>query len=331
MRVANLVGMDRPLRPWSAAARRLIAALLLPLALGAAAPAWGQGPAPAPAREAGAEQRKRDALSQPEGIAVPPRSRVASLASSEALERRAAGEYQKLLRSAAAQRALAPDDHPPLQRLRRIAQRLVPHTERFSERADDWRWEVNLIGSNQVNAFVMPGGKIAFFTGIIDRLRLTDDEIAMVMGHEMAHALLEHGREREGQARVAQALTIGASLFSQFLGYGDLGGALASGASQLTLLRFNRGDEIEADLVGMDIAARAGFDPRAAIVLWQKMSRATQGQPPQFLSTHPAHANRIDTLKAALPKVLPLYAQATGQRVDALKPYQSNVGAPTGR
>jgi predicted Zn-dependent protease len=328
MPVANLGVMDRPPRPASATARRLLAALALPLALAGAEPAWSQQPAQAPAREASADQRKRDALSQPEGIAVPSRSRVASLASSEALERRAAAEYQKLLRSAAAQKALAPDDYPPLQRLRRIAQRLIPHTERFGGRTDAWNWEVNLIGSKQVNAFVMPGGKIAFFTGIIDRLRLTDDEIAMIMAHEMAHALLEHGREREGQARIAQALTIGASLFSQFLGYGDLGGALASGASQLTLLRFNRGDETEADLVGMDIAARAGFDPRAAITLWQKMATAAQGQPPQFLSTHPAHANRIDTLRAALPKVLPLYARATGQRLEALKPYQSNAGAP---
>jgi len=319
--------MDRPSLPRPCA--QLLAALLLPLALAGPAPAAGQAPAASPAaREASAEQRKRDALAQPEGIAVPPRSRVASLASSEALERRAEEEYRQLLRSAAAQRALAPEDHPPLQRLRRIARRLIPHAERFSERSDAWRWEVNLIGSNQVNAFVMPGGKIAFFTGIIDRLRLTDDEIAMIMGHEMAHALLEHGREREGQARVARALTLGASVFSQFLGYGDLGGAIASGASQLTLLRFNRGDEIEADLVGMDIAARAGYDPRAAIALWQKMSTASQGQPPQFLSTHPAHANRIDTLRTALPKVLPLYARATGQPLEALKPYRSNTGPP---
>ena len=218
----------------------------------------------------------------------------------------------------------------PRQRLERIAQRLIPHTHRFGERSGDWKWEVNLIGSKQVNAFVMPGGKIAFFTGIIDRLRLTDDEIAMIMGHEMAHALLEHGREREGQARLAQIATIGASVFSQILGYGDLGGQLASGASQLTLLKFSRGDETEADLVGMDIAARAGYDPRAAVKLWQKMSGLSQGQgqPPQFLSTHPAHATRIDTIRAALPKVLPLYARTRGLAPQALEPYASNWGEP---
>ncbi|RPH43776.1 MAG: M48 family peptidase [Burkholderiales bacterium] len=277
-----------------------------------------------------ADARKREALSQEEGIAVPKRSRVASLANAQKIEAQAVAQYGQLLRQASSQGALAPPDYPPRRRLEQIAERLVPHSRRFSERSDGWRWEVNLLGSKQVNAFVMPGGKIAFFTGIIDRLRLTDDEIAMIMGHEMAHALLEHGREREGQARLAQIATVGASVFSQILGYGDLGGQLASGASQLTLLRFSRGDEAEADLVGMDIAARAGYDPRAAIKLWQKMSAlgGGQGQPPQFLSTHPAHATRIDTIRAALPKVMPLYARARGLAPDAIQPYASNWGDP---
>jgi predicted Zn-dependent protease len=317
--------------PASVVLCRALATGLAALALAtAAAPASGQAQGQAQASPASAEQRKREALSQEEGIAVPKRSRVASLASSERLEAQAIQQYGQLLKAAAAQRALAPPDYPPLQRLQRIARRLVPYTHRFSERSDAWRWEVNLIGSKQVNAFVMPGGKIAFFTGIIDELKLLDDEIAMIMGHEMAHALLEHGREREGQARLAQIATIGASVFSQILGYGDLGGQLASGASQLTLLKFNRGDETEADLVGMDIAARAGYDPRAAVKLWQKMSAMSrgQGQPPQFLSTHPAHATRIETIRAALPKVLPFYARAVGADPAALPPYRSNWGEP---
>ncbi len=325
--------MDGRLRFPAGAARGAAAALLAGmLTIAATPPAAAQQPpvARTDSREAPAEQRKRDALSQQEGIAVPKRSRIASLADAERIEAQGVAQYGKLLKQAASQGALAPPDYPPRQRLERIAQRLIPYTHRFSERADDWRWEVNLLGSKQVNAFVMPGGKIAFFTGIIDRLRLTDDEIAMIMGHEMAHALLEHGREREGQARLAQIATIGASVFSQILGYGDLGGQLASGASQLTLLKFSRGDETEADLVGMDIAARAGFDPRAAVKLWQKMSALSQGQgqPPQFLSTHPAHATRIDTIRAALPKVLPLYARAKGLAPQALEPYASNWGDP---
>ncbi|HYF59953.1 MAG TPA: M48 family metallopeptidase [Burkholderiaceae bacterium] len=305
-------------------ARRALAATFAAAALVGAVPDASAQQAPS------AEQRKREALSQDEGIAPPKRSRAASLASSEALEKQATQQYAQLLKAAAAQRALAPADYPPLIRLQGIAQKLIPYTHRFSDRADEWRWEVNLIGSKQVNAFVMPGGKIAFFTGIIDRLRLTDDEIAMIMGHEMAHALIEHGRERAGQQRLAQIATVGATVFSAILGYGDLGGQVVGGASQLTLLKFNRGDETEADLVGMDIAARAGFDPRAAVTLWQKMSQLSQGQggSPEFLSTHPAHGTRIETIRAALPKVLPLYARTKGVAPQALPPYGSNFGQP---
>jgi predicted Zn-dependent protease len=324
--------MDGPTRFAATAARRAAAALLAIGLAFAAVPAAAQQPAGARSEpgEASAEQRKREALSQDEGIAVPKRSRIAALADARRIEAQGVAQYDRLLKQAASQGALAPPDYPPRQRLERIARRLIPHTRRFSDRADEWKWEVNLLGSKQVNAFVMPGGKIAFFSGIIDRLKLTDDEIAMIMGHEMAHALLEHGREREGQARLAQIATVGASVFSQILGYGDLGGQIASGASQLTLLKFSRGDETEADLVGMDIAARAGFDPRAAVKLWQKMSALSQGQgqPPQFLSTHPAHATRIDTIRAALPKVLPLYARTKGVAPQALEPYASNWGDP---
>ncbi|MEI6545792.1 MAG: M48 family metallopeptidase [Burkholderiales bacterium] len=258
---------------------------------------------------------------------MPKKSRVASLASSEKLEREATAQYAKLLDSAASQKALASADYPQRQRLQAIASQLIPYTHRFSDRADDWRWEVNLIGSKQINAFVMPGGKIVFYTGIVERLKLTDDEIAMVMGHEMAHALLEHGRERAGQQKIAQAATIGASVLSQVMGYGDLGGLLASQTSKFTLLTFNRGDESEADLVGMDIAARAGFDPRAGISLWQKMSEASKGEPPQFLSTHPSHASRIDNIRSALPKVMPLYERAQAAKTNdstASDPSQKN-------
>ena len=262
-----------------------------------------------------AKSSTRSSAAETEGIPVPKKSRVASLASSEKLEREATAQYAKLLDSAAAQKALAPADFPQLQRLQSIAKRLIPYTHRFSNRADEWRWEVNLIGSKQINAFVMPGGKIVFYTGIIDRLKLTDDEIAMVMGHEMAHALLEHGRERAGQQKVAQAATIGASVLSQVMGYGDLGGLLASQTSKFTLLSFSRGDESDADLVGMDIAARAGYDPRAGISLWQKMAEASKGEPPQFLSTHPSHASRIDNMRGSLPKVMPLYERVQASKV----------------
>ena len=288
----------------------------------------------AEARERAAQERKQASgtWSEPtdgEGIPPPKRSRIAaSLASSEKLEKDAVLQYRQLLQSAQAKQALAPADYPQRKRLQEIALRLIPYTHRFSPRADDWRWEVNLIGSPTINAFVMPGGKIVFYTGIIEKLKLTDDEIAMIMGHEMAHALLEHSRDRAGQQKIAQGATIAASVFSQIMGYGDLGGMIASQGSKLTLLKFGRGDESEADLVGMDLAARAGYDPRAGITLWQKMSAASKGAPPEFLSTHPSHETRIDSMRQSMHKVLPLYARTQNKTVSELGPYQSNAGEP---
>lgn len=256
-----------------------------------------------------------------DGVRAVERSRALSLASAEAVESQADRQYQTLKREASEKRALAPDHHPQLQRLRRIAKDIIVFAPRVNERAASWRWEVNLIGSRQVNAFCMPGGKIAFFIGILETLKLSDDEVAMVMGHEIAHALLEHGRERVGKQRAAQALTFGASIASQLLGFGDLGGHLASGAAQLTLLKYGRDDETEADLVGMDIAARAGYDPRASVSLWQKMKALGKDQPPQWLSTHPSHDRRIEEIRTHLKDVLPLYAQARGMSLDQLPPY----------
>jgi len=263
-----------------------------------------------------------------EGVQVGERSRVAGLVSAEKVERSAASQYEQLKREAASKGALAPPDHPQTQRLRRIADRLIPYASRFNERAPQWKWEVILIGSKQINAFCMPGGKIAFFTGIIDTLKLTDDEIATIMGHEIAHALREHGRERAAKSTIAQGVTLGASVLSQLMGYGDLGGQLVGAGAQLTMLKFSREDETEADLVGMDLAARAGYDPRAGVKLWEKMSAVGKGQPPQWLSTHPSHQTRVDEIRKHIDATLPLYAKATGRTVDTLPPYQSNYGEP---
>ncbi|GAA4415307.1 M48 family metallopeptidase [Quisquiliibacterium transsilvanicum] len=274
--------------------------------------------APVARAQAGAETR--------DGIAVGGQSTVSRLVSAERLEREAATQYRSLLSEAASQGALAPDGHAQLQRLRRIAARITPHAARFNERAPQWKWEVNLIGSKQVNAFCMPGGKIAFFTGILDTLKLTDDEVGMVMAHEVAHALREHGRERAAKSAIAQGVTIGASILSQWLGYGDLGGMVAQTGAKYTMLKFSRGDETEADLVGMDLAARAGFDPRAGVTLWEKMAAAGKSQPPQWMSTHPAHDTRIEEIRRNLDKVMPLYAKATGRALGSLPPYRSNMG-----
>ena len=237
---------------------------------------------------------------------------MAKLVPAGTLEKSAAQQYRQMLAEAQAQGALAPPNHPQLQRLRAIAQRLVPHAPQWNERAPDWKWEVNLIGSKQINAFVMPGGKIVFYTGIIDQLKLTDDEIAMIMGHEMAHALREHARERLAKT---QATGMGLGILSQLLGMGDLGNVAANLGTQLLSLRFSREDETEADLVGLELAARAGYQPSAAVSLWQKMGNATgstQGGL-AFLSTHPSGPARIRELQSNVPKVQGLYEAARGK------------------
>jgi len=237
-------------------------------------------------------------------------SRMRSLVPANELEVAATKEYTQLMEKARAQNALAPESNPQLQRLRAISKRLIAHTAKWNERARQWRWEVNLIGSKQINAFCMPGGKIAFFTGILDQLQLTDDETAMVMGHEIAHALREHARARIAKSQgTGTVLSLGAAL----LGLGQLGDLAANIGTQLLTLKFSREDEIDADLVGLELAARAGFNPDASIRLWEKMGQAKgggDGGGPAFLSTHPTGPDRIKRLQDNVPKVRGLYEQA---------------------
>ncbi len=239
-------------------------------------------------------------------------SGLRNLVPANTLENAATQQYSELMAKARAQGALAPSTHPQLQRLRGIATRLVPYALEWNPRARNWRWEVNLIGSKQINAFCMPGGKIAFYTGILEKLQLTDDEVAMVMGHEMAHALREHARARMAKS---EATNIGLRLGAQLLGLGNMGDMAASLGGQLLNLKFSRGDESDADLVGLELAARAGFNPEAAVVLWRKMGEATGNQGGlAFLSTHPSGPDRIRELQNNVPKVQGLYQAALRNR-----------------
>lgn len=240
------------------------------------------------------------------GVKIGRPSMFRHLVSAGKMEQMGEQQYAQLTREAFRRRIRLPDEHPQVQRLRKIKQDLLPHSVKFNERARDWRWEVNVINQPTINAFCMPGGKIAFFTGILEKLRLTDDEVAMIMGHEIAHALREHARERAGK----QMATQGGALVIGILTGSGLATDMARGAGGLLGLKFSRDDETEADLVGMEIAARAGYDPRAGISLWQKMSEASKGAPPQWLSTHPSGPSRIQTIEKNLKDVLPLYEQA---------------------
>jgi len=234
------------------------------------------------------------------------RSRAASLAPASYVENMAQQQYAQMLNEARKARALATGG-PQLERLRYIAARMVPFTPACNERAREWRWEVNLLGSDQVNAFCMPGGKIAFYTGILVKLKLDDDEVAMIMGHEIAHALLEHARERMVKAGGTELLLRGGAAL---LGLGSLGDAAAAGASQLLGLKFSRDDESQADALGLIVAAQAGYDPKAGVTLWQKMTRLSGGKQASWLSTHPAGERRIADIEARLPQLTPVFQSA---------------------
>ena len=285
--------------------RRLFTGLLA----GAALPAWAQQQA------ATDEGVKRD---------VGKESKFSKLVSAEQVEAAAQKQYAQMLQQAQQQKALAPDSHPQVERLRYIAQRLIPSADEWNARAKQWKWEVNLLGSKDLNAFCMPGGKIAFYFGILSQLQLSDDEVATIMGHEMAHALREHARERMGKTA---ATRLGAGALSALLGLGNVGDAALSMGAQLLTLRFSREDESEADIVGMDLAARAGYDPAAGVTLWQKMMTASKGAPPPFLSTHPAGATRIKDIEAKLGKVKPIYARASKPERKFAPPAKAEAGA----
>ena len=244
-----------------------------------------------------------------EGGAVGAERRQLLLISSAELDQMAAQSYSKL-RAEAAQKGALNTDPALTQRVRAIASRIEPQTKVFRADAPGWKWEVNVIHSNELNAFCMPGGKIAFYSGLITQLKLSDDEIAIVMGHEISHALREHSREQVSQAMAAQGLLgVGAAL----LGLGDTSAQAANVAYEtLIATRFSRVDETEADRIGLELTARAGYNPRAGVTLWEKMLKATSsgGRPPEFLSTHPAETARIQQIEALLPTVMPLYEQA---------------------
>jgi len=243
---------------------------------------------------------------QAEGLDVGQPSALRKLVPASLLEKKAAAQYAQIKQAAASKGALAPDHHPQLRRLRAIAARLIRHADRWHAEANRWSWEINLIGARQINAFCMPGGKIAFFTGLIDGLKLNDDEIAAVMGHEIAHALREHARERLAKQQLTQ---LGAAVLGEIVAEGRYAGAFRFGGDLLAL-KFSRDDEREADIVGLDLAARAGFDPRAGITLWQKMLAASRNAPLEWFSTHPSGENRIRSIEALLPKLEPIYQAA---------------------
>ena len=243
-------------------------------------------------------------------IGVDRKQSMTTLVSSREVEQQASQEYAQVL-AGAGKKGLLNQDPQQVQRVRAVAARLIPQVAVFRDDAPRWKWEVNVLTSKDINAWCMPGGKIAVYTGLIERLKLTDDELAAVMGHEIAHALREHARERMGRQMATQTATaVGAIALQIFTGV-YIDPQLAGTFTQaMFVLPNSRENEQEADLIGIELAARAGYDPRAAITLWQKMSQAGGGGPPEWLSTHPSHDTRLRELQNDVQKVMPLYEKA---------------------
>jgi Zn-dependent protease with chaperone function len=230
------------------------------------------------------------------------------MASSEEVNRLSAASYSEQNQKAKEKNILVTSG-PTYDRLKLIANRLIPQTEAFRDDTRQWDWRLTLIDAPVLNATCAPGGKITFYTGIIEQLNLNDDEIAAIMGHEIAHALREHGRERVSQAAAQNVLV---NIAMAVAGpYGSAVSAANQVAQYAIVLPNSRENESEADAIGLELAARAGYNPRGAITVWQKMLKATKEKSsPEFLSTHPSGETRIEQLTALMPAVEPLYRAA---------------------
>ena len=229
------------------------------------------------------------------------------------IDRMSAISYEQQAKAAQKKKILITSG-PEYERLKTIANRLIPQTAVFRDDTRNWNWGLQLIDSPIVNATCAPGGRITFYSGIINKLNLTDDEIAAIMGHEIAHAVREHGREQVSQA-LAQNIISNVALAAAGAGSAQSIDAANQIMQYVLVLPNSRQNEREADAIGLELAARGGYDPRAAITLWQKMSKESQGKnPPEFLSTHPSNENRIKELSALIPKVMPLYETANKEK-----------------
>ena len=229
------------------------------------------------------------------------------MVSAEEFNKAAEQAYAQTL--AEAQKKNAVDRDPAqVQRIKTIVGRLTPQTSVFRQDAPGWKWETHVLTTDEINAWCMPGGKIAVYTGLLDKLKPSDDELAAVIGHEMAHALREHSREQASR-QMGEQLALG--VVGAFANVPDLATQLAPMVFDVTVnLPHSRTDESEADRIGVELAARAGYDPRAAIAMWQRMEKLGGAQPPKLLATHPPTADRIKELQAVSQKLVPVYEQA---------------------
>lgn len=194
------------------------------------------------------------------------------------------------------------DDPMVADRVATITGRLVTEAIALYPNTKDWEWSVAIIDDDEtVNAWCMAGGRMAAYTGLFEQLQLTDDEFAQIMGHEISHALANHTAERMSRAIAINMGVIAAGVASDHHGAALAGAAVAA---KLALeLPNSRVAESEADRIGIELASRAGYDPEAAVTLWQKMGGLSEERPPEFMSTHPAPENRQAALQALVPEM----------------------------
>jgi len=249
-----------------------------------------------------------------------------NLIPSPALEAQAADEFEQIVYGAQHADRLYPASDARVIRARSIVDKLIPYSLKWNERAKNWKWTIAVIRSPDIRMYCLPGGKIVIYSGILDRVRLNDNELAMLLGHEIAHALREHARERLGEQQAAQLDSSGT--IPQLFGLADLGATVLGIGSQLLEMKYTPTDETEADVIGSDIASRAGYDPRAAITLWDKLAAATHSNRNQdYIYGHPYTAARRQDIVKRLPDMLQLYAKAIGKTVDELPDY-AGIGRP---
>lgn len=246
--------------------------------------------------------------------------------SDESAAQQSSQAYSQLINEAAQKRTLDHDTYQ-LNRVLSIAKPLIAQAITLRPNAKSWQWDVHVLKSDEVNAWCMAGGKMAVYTGLLDKIQPTDDELAAVMGHEIAHALLSHQAEKMSRSMM-QSIGINAGMIAAgMFGYNVRG--LASVADTVATIGLqlpnSREAEAEADKVGIEMAARAGFNPEASVTLWEKMLKVAGNGSPEWLSTHPDPESRIAAMKIEARKLMPVYeasrkalgSQATGRPLAA--------------
>jgi predicted Zn-dependent protease len=242
-------------------------------------------------------------------VGVTRKQQMSTSLTREQIDKQSALAYNQL-RQDASQRRVLNTDPILLARVQLIANRLIPQVTIYRPDAVNWKWEVNVFKSDEVNAFCMAGGKIAVYTGLIEKLKITDDELAAVMGHEIAHALREHVREQQSKQQVLGGVGIAAVIGGALMGVNIDPNLTQTGLQVAFGLPHSRQAEVEADDIGLELSARAGYNPKGAITLWQKMSALGGGRPAEFLSTHPSPESRAVDLARVGQIVQPLYEAA---------------------